>query len=309
MRKGLKKLIAIVLTVTMAMSVAGPAFANVKNDVAAESRVNDLSKYGITNYAPNEIFGMEYVDEQGNKTVVTYTENKNENVYYNYYNGELTEVVKLYADNGYYQTFAVQDNNRNTMKATAKIEFETETLTEATSVSSRYADNGTKVRLGYVSYALNATDVFSVYCYYKQWVNENRTTIVPTTWTSLASCVAFFVGALKLPVVIVNEVITGFVAAGAMAILGETVKALVSTRIEATERVQEIYGQPVSTPGEPDVHIGDGSIYHVTDSESQYYGETFYEGYTSNDWRKPSFGSIILMIVYGLNVTPTSWSN
>ena len=43
MRKGLKKLIAIVLTVTMAMSVAGPAFANVKNDVAAESRVNDLS--------------------------------------------------------------------------------------------------------------------------------------------------------------------------------------------------------------------------------------------------------------------------
>lgn len=309
MKKKFKKAVAVILTMAMAMSVAGPAFATVKNDITLEKQTNDLSKYGITGYSQDEMLAMQYTDEYGNRTIVTYTENDGENVYYNYYNGALTEIVNLNTNEGYYQTYAVQDNNRNTIKALMKVDLNIGSVKKSMDNSLRYADDGEEVRLGYVNYELNATDIFSVYCYYKQWAEYGITEPIPTSWSSLAACVAFFVGSLALPTKIGNEIVQGLISAGVLGIFGMAIEALVSTRVEVTALRQEIYGVGVSDPDEPTLHIDTGYVYHVSDSESRYYGETFYEGHTSRDWGKSSFGSIILMIVYGLNVAPTSWSS
>ena len=128
--------------------------------------------------------------------------------------------------------------------------------------------------------------------YYGLKCSYRTTLISPTTYTvynymgSLVDLISLFAGALKAPFEFVNEYITNVIYSLGIAISAGKIKSAFSDTVSCDETDYE--WKLVDTTNAGHQKNVTGSKYYRTDVKSVYKGNTYYEGYVSEDWKKES---------------------
>ena len=302
MKKKFKKIIASITLATFAIGATCPAYAT------SEIKVNkDLESYNLQHYSDSEQFLLSLSNSENDEFVVTFEKLENGTTLYNYVNGELTEIVNVYPEKGYYE-YATPSNylKMNSMEWT-RVDCEKDTIY----TSSRALINPTIRELGYMHYLNPLTyELSSIQCHVKEWPLTDTTVPVDGSWTSVARFTAFLMGSLGITHEdVIVRVIGTLAAATLIYIAGNVLVASTRFDLAATDIRQEIIGLSTTHSNLPQANLGEAHIYYFSTDSPLYAGEYDYKGYTTHLWRTGTLGSKMFFEVYGIEHVPTSWSS
>lgn len=289
----MKKLTSLLLALFMFISLSTPAYATEITD----TNVTDEETFFELTTSEGDI-KVTYIDEGNTGTLFMFE----------YHNNELYETTRYTAGNTYYERSFVAPS-LSCFKYPSKwevIDF-SDTVSETSAI---LATNGKTTRnLGYMHYNNQYMgEILSIFCYADEWYNPGKTVTLSGSLGTAIECATWIVGALGLPSIIGKGVLASLAYASIVVLVGDILKAPVSTKVTANVTDQRIYGDCTSHTGKPKGDLGDASITYVTTDSAKYAGQLFYNGYTTHDWGTGDLGRMMFWKVFGVEYTPTSWT-
>lgn len=286
----MKKIFALVLSMVMLFSLSVPSYA----------ASSDSSEENIFMELDTEIGHIKITYNEDPSGTISFSE---------YQDGNLAILTKYTPGNTYYERLDVSQSQSISTRAASTwdiIDF-SDAVTVLPPVAVPLADNTRHI--GYMHYNNTLTgQILSIKCHVDEWYSPDKKVMIAGTWGSIIDLGTFIVGAIGLPATLASNVAYALLYAGAVAFVGNVLKTLVSTEVNAYVIEQRIYGVCTSHSGKPTGDLGDAKITYVTTDNPAYAGETFYEGYTTHDWGTASLGRMMFWKVFGVEYVPTSWT-
>lgn len=281
----MKKLLSIVLALTMVFTLSATAFAAQPTDEQTLIEVN-------TDEGLIKVTGIE--DAAGNISV------------FEYHNDELAIVTRYTPGETYYERLEVNESQLPSGATWEVVDF-SDSIVETPPAITPFAQKTRQ--LGYMYYNNQLVgEIYAIKCHVDEWYDEGKKVEISGNLGTLADFVQFIVGALGISLGIAGKLAQKLTSAAVVAIVGGVVKTLVTTEVTANVTDQRIYGVCTSHSGKPIGDLGNASIIYVTSDNSRYANDVFYEGYTTHMWGTGELGRMMFWKVFGVEYTPTSWT-
>ena len=177
---------------------------------------------------------------------------------------------------------------------------------------SDLSPSATSRPLGYMHYLLPSSgEAFSIDCYVIDERHENETyTIYEGASERLSTLISLIISVFGFSyraVEIAGEIFDFLDDTAKVFFDSEgLVHALVTETVVCNYNNQEIHGDSTSHSGRPHGRL-DGTYVYVENSDGDYRIIT--EGYTVRDWGNPGMGRMMMLQVFGIDATPSSWTN
>lgn len=322
-----KKVLSIILCIVILFTLPTYAFAVEENGFTASSNANftildiegkDLSDFGIDSENPDETISLAYLDGDGNVNVLSsyFNEDGSESTFA-YVNGTLTEMGRIYAEEGYYEYAVVPSSFTLSESATVQFErIEVERLNETTSTASidsisPYALPTTRT-LGYMEYTTLSNVRYSILCQVNEWTLDGIT--ISSRSGNLGTVLQFAMWLASLygiPEAIASNIVANLIVNVVIEFTGSVLQTIVTTKFLGTEVHQEISGQERSPSTTHSGDLGRGIIKYpqvIGAATYTHYDEPYEtEGYTTELWRTGELGRAMFYEVFGIEYTPDTW--
>ena len=329
----MKKLISILVSVAMVISMAPSAFAAQPN---TSTRTQDgiigtilyedtLSINGTSN--TTHTTGSTSSSATNVDIIVSSVNNQDGSVtIYEYHDNLLSQYHTTFPGSGVlYSTYIDEDGSSRSETTFTKSSpsvtqipvpdtlVATRATTNYTSTESNI-NNPTSVRnLGYMHYRHTFTDTFySISCEVIERYHPNEEfTFNETTGGEISfwvgSILSVFMLTAPAGTILAKAIVQKLITAGIIALgFGTTYFGVGSTTIRCNWYEQEIHGTPTAPSGRgKEIYLS--GIYAYVDYGNGPEVET--EGYTVRDWGNPTMGRWMMYNVFGIDESPTSWSN
>lgn len=292
----MKKIISLVLILSLVVAFPTHGFASTKPLVEASNTARDL------------------VIETGETTItVSCIENSDGTVeLQEYQNGKLLTIIKVAPNAGYYEQLLIDDKTDGRDSTWEKVLVPVHIKNTPTNEENTQRGKVTR-NIGYMHYNNTAIgQTYSISCYVDEWYNPDKSIIVQGELGTAATVIASLIAALGVVYVIASDFLSeGMAAALFSTRLSAGITVVVAfDRFEVTANVvdQRIYGECTSHSGKPLGDLGAASINHISTDSIKYPGKTLLYGYTTRAWGTGALGSQMFYKVFGVAYTPTSWT-
>lgn len=302
----MKKLISIILVVSIVFCMSSVAFADYDDEVAA--------------YA-GETMLMDKSEDNGG--YVTYSSNADGSYsIHQYYDGVKYETYTVIPGSGFYTKDALS-NEATTSKSEVII---TDSSLYAIHMNSVNSLTSEVQPLSYtISYSYWGSaryeaeyapwePIMVVDCYKDKIINPETDFPLSDHYSNLSEFIAAIISVVVtsfFPVTTVATAIAnGFIAEGVFAIIDGAIKGAFDNFTNVTARVEELYIK--AQPGSGSEKDGNTVYYEsykatVTASNVGINGKVLTNGWQESDWGNLTFGRLLFYDVFGVEVHPTEW--
>lgn len=324
----MKRLISLILTVTMVISLAPSAFAATSDTPISPRKTqsgilgNILYENTISTSTPDDNISIASASSNTTDIIVSFVDNSDGSVtIYEYHNNELSQFHTTVPGSGIlYSTYINDDGSSDTKTTITKAQNNNDITPRSSSARiSNYTstqsniNNPTSVRtLGFMHYRNTLTNTtFSIDCEIIERYHPNETyTFNENTGGEISFWVGSVLSVLMLGAsegaLLADKIVQKFITYGLIALgLGTTYFGVGSHTIRCNWYEQEIHGTPTAPSGRgKDIYLS--GIYAFVNYGNGDEVET--EGYTARDWGNPSMGRWMMYNVFGIDESPTSWT-
>lgn len=316
----MKKVISLILVVSMFLSMSATAFAINVNDMAFHESSAEMN---VAELNTDEIIGREYLISEevlpnGVNSKATALNHSDGSVTYNYYENNIkVREYKVVPGSGQY---TVRDYNQVAVNSAAQEPAErvvyvgkAETVNAEQRAAAGYKYWGTA---SYYNPWMDET--YTVYCTIKEDVNELGS-FSPVGYyydkvSFIAGVVAFFLWPTKSPLekaadkIFDNARTKKFILDYVLA--DGTIRFVVDKvfSVDAEYTQYHIHGEALNGDASGEFQSDDGYKAYIAADQGIFSGKTYTAIWTRDDWRNPTLGRLLFWHVYGNEYVPTSWN-
>jgi len=248
---------------------------------------------------------LKYKDGNGSDLMIT-SEKNNDGSYtlYSYLDNILTEICIAKPGASFIISQMVANGDKNNI-----ISEKTISAGESGSVTSH---DGITVmpqsysHLGYMHYynmVMNRT--LTIKCDVQEYYKPDSYWDVTSFTGTLVQLIGLIIANLNLVSNIAANLAQRLIIVGIFGIFGAVVKALTTTRLNASVTEYTIRGESI-TDIKPIGYLY-GQTAYITDTKVGF-GDFYRDGYITSDWGTAGLGRMMFYYVYGVEYVPTSWS-
>lgn len=327
----MKKFISVLLSLAMIVSLVPNVFA-AQPIISATTRTGILGEILYEDSISTDSLSDAELTTANDHVniIVSFLNNPDGSVtIYEYHNNQLSQYHSTFPGSGIlYSTYVNEDGTSRSeitfTKASRNESLPAPTPSFVSSASTRATTNYTSTEsninspssvrnLGYMHYRHTFTNtLYSIDCeVIERYHPDEEFTFNETTGGEISFWVGSIVSVFMLGAgpgtFLANKLVQKLITAGIIALgFGTTYFGVGSHTIRCNWYEQEIHGDPTAPSGSgQDIYLS--GIYAFVDYGDGPEVET--EGYTVRDWGNPSMGRWMMYNVFGIDESPSSWTN
>ena len=302
----MKKLISIILVVSIVFCMSSVAFADYDDEVAA---------------CAGETMLMDKSEDNGG--YVTYSSNADGSYsIHQYYDGVKYETYTVIPGSGFYTKDAL--SNEATTSESEVIITDSSLyaihMNSVNSLTSEVQPLSYTISYSYWGSARYEAEyapwepIMVVDCYKDKIINPETDFLLSDHYSDLAELISAIASAILTsfipPIPIAKGIAEAFIATQIFRIINGAIKAIFDNFTDVTARVEELYIK--AQPGSGSEKDGDTVYYEsykatVTASNVGMNGKVLTNGWQESDWGNLTFGRLLFYDVFGVEVHPTEW--